>query len=107
MTDRNNLYVQCSATMHRSLHSWLLLLLWTLLSQVTLASFQLDRQAALSQLVTANAEFGLALYRQVTRSSDTGNVLFSPISVSLALGLTYSGARGNTADEMSKVTTFD
>jgi len=82
--------------------NWLLPLA-LLLSQVTLASFQLDRQEALSELVAANGKFGLALYRELIRSSDGDNVIFSPISVSLAMGLTYAGARGNTATEMSKV----
>ncbi|KAK2179508.1 hypothetical protein NP493_484g02013 [Ridgeia piscesae] len=86
--------------------NWLLPLA-LLLSQVTLASFQLDRQEALSELVAANGKFGLALYRELIRSSGGDNVIFSPISVSLAMGLTYAGARGNTATEMSKDNAID
>jgi serpin B len=48
--------------------------------------------------VDASNRFSFDLYRRY--SSDGGNVLFSPYSISTALSMTYEGARGETADEM-------
>ena len=53
------------------------------------------------QLVAGNTAFGFDLY-QVVRSSD-GNVVFSPYSISLAFAMAYSGARGETANQMADV----
>jgi serpin B len=49
-------------------------------------------------LVRANA-FGFGLYQQVR--ARPGNVVISPASVHLALTMTYAGARGATAEQMS------
>jgi serpin B len=48
----------------------------------------------------ANNAFALDLHRAM---SPKGNQFLSPISVSTALGMTYAGARGDTAKGMSKV----
>jgi len=45
--------------------------------------------------------FGLDMYRQLT--ADGQNLVFSPASVALALGMARAGARGTTADEMDAV----
>ena len=50
----------------------------------------------------AIAAFGVDLYRQLG-SSRKGNAVIAPASVSLALAMTWSGARGQTAQEMAKV----
>src|SRR5262245_606314 len=50
-------------------------------------------------LVTGNREFAADLYG-VLRARN-GNVFFSPYSVSNALAMTYAGARGATATQMS------
>ena len=44
-------------------------------------------------------DFTLALYRQLLPRP--GNLVFSPFSVRAALGMTYAGARGQTAEQMS------
>jgi serpin B len=54
--------------------------------------------------VDASNRFSFDLYRRY--SSDGGNVLFSPYSISTALSMTYEGARGETADEMEAVFHF-
>lgn len=54
------------------------------------------------QLVVAgNNEFAFELYSKL-RSSE-GNLFFSPYSISTALALAYSGARGETETEMATV----
>src|SRR5262249_13951011 len=49
-------------------------------------------------VAAANNAFALDLYRQM----NDDNLFFSPLSVSTALSMTYAGARGDTAAEMSK-----
>jgi serpin B len=55
-------------------------------------------------VVSGNSAFALQLYREL--GSSDGNLFFSPYSVSLALGMTYAGAHGNTAAEMKNVLHF-
>ncbi len=45
--------------------------------------------------------FGLELYRRLS-SETPGNLVMSPLSVAIALAMTYGGARGQTAAEMKK-----
>jgi serpin B len=51
-------------------------------------------------LARNNNEFALALYGRLRDRE--GNLFFSPFSVSTAFGMTYGGARGETAAEMAK-----
>ena len=55
-------------------------------------------------LSDGNNSFAFKMYNEL-RSSE-GNIFFSPWSVSSALAMTYSGARGNTAAEMRKALDF-
>ncbi len=52
-------------------------------------------------LVQGNNAFALDLYKSL-RSND-GNLAFSPYSISLALAMTYAGARGVTEQQMAQV----
>lgn len=52
-----------------------------------------------------NNAFALDLYQQL-RKEKTGNLFFSPTSISVALAMTYAGAKGETAEEMAKVLHF-
>ena len=55
-------------------------------------------------LVEGNTAFALNLYAALAPTK--GNTFFSPYSISLALAMTYSGARGNTAKEMQEALHF-
>ena len=55
-------------------------------------------------IVEGNTAFGVALYHELGASE--GNLFFSPYSISSALGMTYAGARENTAKEMADVLHF-
>ena len=55
--------------------------------------------------VQANSEFAIKLYRELS-AKESGNVFFSPFSVSSALAMAAEGARGETALEMGKVLGF-
>jgi serpin B len=57
-------------------------------------------QADLSALVQGNSDFAMALYQQLRNGS--GNLSFSPFSISLALGMTYGGASNETAAQMAE-----
>jgi len=62
-------------------------------------------QTNLTTLVAGNSEFAFNLY-QAIRNAD-GNLFYSPHSISLALAMTYAGARGETAQQMADTLCFD
>ena len=49
--------------------------------------------------------FGVDLYKNV--ATEEGNLAFSPASLSMALAMTWGGAKGETADEMKRVLHFE
>ena len=56
-------------------------------------------------IVEGNNKFAFKLFREL--KSGTGKILFySPFSISTALAMTYSGARGETALQMSRIMNF-
>ena len=58
----------------------------------------------LDSLVDGNTDFAFDLY-QVLRAND-GNLVYSPHSISVALAMTYAGARGDTEQEMAEALSF-
>ncbi|XP_061094890.1 leukocyte elastase inhibitor-like [Conger conger] len=61
----------------------------------------------MDNLSSANTTFALDLFRTLAGTSASGNVFFSPLSISSALAMVYLGAKGNTADQMAKVLCFN
>ena len=59
----------------------------------------------IDQSDSSNNAFATDLYAQF--SSTDGNVFFSPVSIQMALAMTWGGANGQTADEMTKALHFD
>ncbi|MFY9905909.1 MAG: serpin family protein, partial [Terriglobales bacterium] len=57
-----------------------------------------------AQAVRDNNAFAIELYAQLCNQS--GNLFFSPESISTALAMTYAGARADTATEMAKTLHF-
>lgn len=57
--------------------------------------------ANVMKLVDGNTAFAFDLYQAVR--SETGNLVYSPYSISLALAMTYGGARGDSATQMADV----
>lgn len=55
-------------------------------------------------VVKGNNQFAFDLYGKLREKE--GNLFFSPYSISTALGMTYAGARGETAKEMENVLRF-
>jgi len=52
------------------------------------------------KLTTANNTFGLKLFKEIVLEDKDKNVFISPLSVSMALGMTYNGAAGTTEEAM-------
>jgi serpin B len=57
-----------------------------------------------ASLVEGNTRFAFELY-QALKGKD-GNLFYSPYSISLALAMTYAGARGETAEQMAETLQF-
>ncbi|MGB9521536.1 MAG: serpin family protein [Anaerolineales bacterium] len=56
-------------------------------------------------LVAGNNAFALDLYQQLIQEKE-GNIFYSPDSISLALAMTYAGARGQTESQMAQTLHF-
>ncbi|GAB5519626.1 MAG: serpin family protein [Rhodothermales bacterium] len=52
------------------------------------------------RIVEADNTFGFNLFRQTVAAEPEANVFISPLSVSMALGMTLNGAEGETREEM-------
>lgn len=61
-------------------------------------------QVQLPALVQGNSEFALGLYGALFDKE--ANLFYSPYSISLALAMTYAGARGDTEREMARALRF-
>ncbi|XP_058412579.1 serpin B3-like isoform X2 [Diceros bicornis minor] len=60
----------------------------------------------MSSLSEANTHFAVDLFQQL-KKSNKDNIFYSPLSISSALAMTYSGAQGNTALQIGKVLHFN
>jgi serpin B len=60
-----------------------------------------DEQAL---LLEGNSAFAFNLYQQL--KGEEGNLFYSPYSISLALAMTYAGARGETEQQMAEALNF-
>jgi serpin B len=57
-----------------------------------------------ASLVEGNSAFAFELYQAL--KGEEGNLFYSPYSISLALAMTYAGARGETAEQMADTLQF-
>jgi serine protease inhibitor len=55
-----------------------------------------------SNLAAASNAFGFDLFQQLRRQEANKNVFFSPLSVTVALAMTYNGAAGETKNAMAR-----
>jgi serine protease inhibitor len=60
----------------------------------------LDLTAAEKSLLKSDNKFGFKLFQEVVREEKDKNVFISPLSISMALGMTYNGANGSTQEAM-------
>jgi len=61
-------------------------------------------ESDLEKLVQGNSAFALDLYRALREQGE--NLFYSPYSISLALAMTYAGARGETEAQMAETLQF-
>ena len=62
----------------------------------------IDITEAEKTLIAADNEFGLKLFRQISGALGDTNVFISPLSISMALGMTLNGADGTTLEAMEQ-----
>ena len=69
---------------------------------------RIESAASLDErLVTANTAFAFDLFAELLESEPGQNVFISPLSVSVALAMTYNGAAGETQRAMSEALRLD
>ena len=54
------------------------------------------------ELIESDNEFGLDFFRKVINNETSDNIMVSPLSVALALGMTYNGAADSTKEAMKE-----
>ena len=68
---------------------------------------QVSLTAKEKSLVSSNNAFGFDMFRTINKSENPDkNVFISPLSISLALAMTYNGANGDTKTEMQNTLRF-
>ncbi|MFO7670969.1 MAG: serpin family protein [Bacteroidales bacterium] len=60
-----------------------------------------------ARVIETNNNFGLELLKTVFEAETRPNIMISPASVSIALGMTYNGAETTTMDAFKKVLNYD
>ena len=67
---------------------------------------ELPREFSITEqdLINTNNEFAFKIFRELVAQSDPDeNIFISPMSIAMALAMTYNGARGATRDSMQTV----
>jgi len=59
-----------------------------------------DLSSVEKQIVESDNKFGLKLFKQIVKEEKDKNVFISPLSVAMALGMTYNGASGETYEHL-------
>ncbi|PIP11886.1 MAG: proteinase inhibitor I4 serpin, partial [bacterium (Candidatus Stahlbacteria) CG23_combo_of_CG06-09_8_20_14_all_40_9] len=89
--------------MYKILNFSLVLLLCIGLTQCTenpVSPISRELTLAEKQLVKSDNKFGFKLFKEIIKEEKDKNVFISPLSVSMALGMTYNGANGSTQEAM-------
>ncbi|MCP4311419.1 MAG: serpin family protein [Bacteroidetes bacterium] len=60
-----------------------------------------------AKVIETNNNFGLELLKSVFENDDEPNIMISPASVSIALGMTYNGAETTTMDAFEEVLNYE
>lgn len=74
----------------------------TIPTPTTLANPEVDARAR-----KANTNFGFRLFAQLVNQGMGENIFISPLSVAIALAMTYNGAEGETREAMAKTMGID
>lgn len=68
---------------------------------------EFDYNLKSAKVIETNNNFGLNLLRTVFEAEEDPNVMISPASVSIALGMAYNGAESTTRDAFEEVLNYD
>lgn len=63
---------------------------------------QPSEEVSINRLIAAHNNFGFELFRQLLGKEPGENIFISPTSVTLALSMTWNGARGETKEAMAQ-----
>ena len=66
-----------------------------------------DLTASEKKLTESDNRFGLKIFQQINSQEGNKNIFISPLSISMALGMAYNGAEGNTKEQMRQVLEYD
>ncbi len=66
----------------------------------------IDMSNKINKLVSANNKLGFQLFSEIHKSQSNENIFISPISIAIALSMTYNGAAGKTQSAMAKTLNF-
>lgn len=72
---------------------------------VFIALLNLQTNAQTTEVAKANNMFAFDLFQKLSEK-ETGNIFFSPLSLTSALGMTYAGANSETQSQIEKVFHF-
>ena len=69
----------------------------------------LPRQLSKSEekIIESGTKFGLKIFKTMVADQPDSNIIISPLSISMALGMTYNGAATSTLDAMHQTLEFD
>lgn len=67
--------------------------------------FEYNKKTA--EVIDTNNDFGLELFRIINSHEESANLMMSPTSVSLALGMAYNGADGATKEAFDEVLNYE
>ena len=84
------------------MNHWLLL---ATLAMIALPAIAADPPDGAATVASDGNAFAFDLQARL-RAGESGNLFFSPQSISTALAMTYAGARGDTATEMARTLHF-
>lgn len=59
------------------------------------------------EIVESNNKFAFNIFKEISKDDKEKNMLISPLSMSMALTMTYNGAEDNTKEEMNKVLGYE
>jgi len=65
-----------------------------------------ELSSAETKLVEGDNSFGFKLFKNINAETTDSNVFISPLSISMALGMTYNGSAGSTEEAMRTTLEF-
>jgi serine protease inhibitor len=71
-------------------------------AKYALAPVSDNTNSLISNIISANTRFGFKLFKEIVEQEGEKNIFISPLSVSIALAMTYNGAAGETEKAMAK-----